>query len=447
METASSSGLSSGLVGGRDAIVARATPAGRGALAVVRVSAPTVDRVASRLCPDLALDRPWSAQLVAVLDARGEVLDRAVVVPYRTPRSYTGEDMLEVILHGSTYLVGAVIDACIAAGAREALPGEFTRRAVANGKLDLVQAEAVHDLILAETRWQASNARRQLKGELSARIRVVRDQLVSLLADVEAGIDFVDQGIGLDGRRLASGLAACREGLERLLSTAAAGVRIRDGLRVVVVGPANSGKSTLFNHLVGHERAIVSAHPGTTRDLIEADLEVAGVAMVLVDTAGIGVPGDAVEREGVRRAQAAAATAGAAILLWPCGGGGEAPDEPEGVEVIRVRSKADLAAGEIEPGWLPVSVHTGVGLEELERRLEALVGVDGEGLGGEVAISRRHRRALELALSELDGCCFDAPELAAERLRWAAEELGELIGAVSRETVLDEVFAGFCIGK
>lgn len=446
METASSSGLSSDLVGGRDAIVARATPAGRGALAVVRVSAPAVEEIVGRLCPDLDLDRPWCAQLVAVRDACGEVLDRAVVVPYRAPRSYTGEDMLEVILHGSTYTVGAVIDACIAAGARQARPGEFTRRAVANGKMDLVQAEAVRDLVAAETSWQARNARRQLKGELSARILGVRERLVSLLAEVEAGIDFVDQGAGLDGARLEAALGRCREELERLLRTSAAGGRIRDGLRVVILGPANAGKSTLFNHLVGRERAIVSPQPGTTRDLIEADLEVAGVAVVLVDTAGIGAAGDAVEREGVRRAQAAAATAGAAILLWPCGGG-EAPAEPDGVEVIRVRSKGDLEGCGVEPGWLRVSVHSGEGVAELERRLEALVGVDGEELGGEVAISRRHRRALERALGELEACGFGAPELAAERLRWAAEELSELIGTVSRETVLDEVFAGFCIGK
>ena len=446
METASSSGLSSDLDGGRDPIVARATPAGRSALAVVRVSAPAVGAIAELLCPDLDLDRPWSAQLVAVRNAAGEVLDRAVVVPYRAPRSYTGEDMLEVILHGSSYLVGAVIDVCIVAGARQARPGEFTRRAVANGKMDLVQAEAVQDLVAAETSWQARNARRQLGGELSAQIRSLRDGLVSLLAELEAGLDFGEHGVELDFQRLEEGRWRCLERLDGLLGTAVLGGRIRDGVRVVILGPVNAGKSTLFNHLVGRERAIVSPQPGTTRDLIEAEIEVAGLRVVLVDTAGIGTPSDALELEGVRRARAAAAAAGAAILLWPCGGG-EAPVEPDGIEVVRVRSKADLSRDPIEAGWLPVSVHRGTGLEGLVQRLEAVVAAQEAELGDEVAISRRHRRGLERAKDELEDCRFDAAELAAERLRWAVEELGEVIGDVSREAVLDEVFSGFCIGK
>jgi tRNA modification GTPase len=354
--------------------------------------------------------------------------------------------MLELILHGSTYLVGAVIDACVAAGARPARPGEFTHRAVANGKMDLVQAEAVRDLVAAETSWQARNARRQLKGELSAQVRAVREGLLALLAEVEAGLDFAEHGVELDPRRLEAARSRCREGLERLLRTAAVGGRIRDGLRVVILGPVNAGKSTLFNHLAGRDRAIVSPQPGTTRDLLETELEVAGVRVVLVDTAGIGDCADSVEREGVRRAQAAAATAGAAILLWPCGGGGP-PEEPEGVAVIRVRSKADLDRDPVEAEWLQVSVHSGAGLDELARRLEALVAVDETELGDEVAISRRHRLGLERALGELEACRFEAPELAAEGLRWAVEELQEVIGEVGREAVLDEVFSGFCIGK
>jgi len=304
----------------------------------------------------------------------------------------------------------------------------------------------VRELVAAETAWQLCNARRQLEGGLSRRVGELRELLVRLLAEVEAGLDFADQVVMPDLRRLEEERRRCLVGLEALLRTAAAGTRIREGLRVVILGQVNAGKSTLFNYLAGRERAIVSPLPGTTRDVIEAEVERDGVRMVLVDTAGIRETEDAVELEGVRRALAALADAQAAIVLWPAGS--EVPPAiPDAIPVLRVRSKADLSPLEAADDWLPVSVVTGAGVDELEVRLRAMVAVIPDELGDEVAIARRHRRALERAAEAVRTLSFAEPELAAEDLRWALRELGELIGQVSGEEILDEVFRTFCVGK
>ncbi len=347
MAKASLNGLSSDLAGGADTIVARATASGRGALAVIRVSGSESAEIARRLCPGLQFSRGWEAAVVELFDADGESLERAVAVPYPGPRSYTGEDMLEVSVHGSPYLVEAAIETCIAAGARRAEAGEFTRRAVANGKLDLIQAEAVADLIAADSANQLRNAREQLAGRLSAEFLDLRRMLVGLLAFFEAALDYEAQGVVVEAGEIAERLAECRVQLQELLQTAAAGERIRGGLRVVILGPPNAGKSTLFNCLCGSERAIVSPQPGTTRDVIDAEVEISGVRVVLQDTAGLRVGGDTVEAEGHRRAKSAAAAADLAVFLWPTDAEEPEPavDAMAGLEVIRVRSKADLGAG------------------------------------------------------------------------------------------------------
>jgi tRNA modification GTPase len=317
---------------------------------------------------------------------------------------------------------------------------------VANGKLDLVQAEAVRDLVRAETAWQARNAREQLDGLLSRRLGELRDELVELLARLEAALDFVDQGVALDGADAAARLESCREAVAALLATAAAGERIRDGVRVAIVGPPNSGKSTLFNTLLGRERAIVGPHPGTTRDVLEAELEIGGLRVTLADTAGLREADDPVEEEGVRRARAAAAAAGVVLELWPAGSGQPPGAAPADDATIRVLSKADLphpAAGSL----LAVSCATGQGVDRLRERLAETVARGIPDLGGEVAISERHRRGLERAAAELAACDLAVPELAAESLRWAARELEALIGGLATEELLDEVFASFCIGK
>jgi tRNA modification GTPase len=446
MATASSSGLSSALVGGADTIVARATAAGRGALAVVRVSGPEAAAVATRVCPSLSFARGWRATLAPLFDAAGRELERGLVIPFPGPRSATGEDMFEATLHGSPYLVERLVEACLAAGARRAQPGEFTRRAVANGKLDLVQAEAVRDLVAAQTAWQARNARAQLDGALSARFRELREELLALSAEVEGALDFAAQGVVADEAVLAARGGRCLDRLAGLLATAPAGRLIRDGLRVVILGAPNSGKSTLFNALGEQERAIVSPRPGTTRDLLECELEVGGLRLVLQDTAGLGEATDELAAEGARRARAAAAAADLVLLLWSVDAEGEEPEAPAGVPALRVSSRADLGP-RARPGWLRVSCHSGEGLAALRTELAARAESEVVDLGGAVAIGARHRAALERARDELAGADWRQLELAAERLRWAIRALEELVGELGSEELLERVFATFCIGK
>jgi tRNA modification GTPase len=450
MVKASSSGLSSDLAGGADTIVARATPVGRGALALIRVSGPRTAACAAKVCPSLDFEVGWKATLTTLHSAGGEDLERAIATSFPGPRSFTGEDMLEVTVHGSPFLIGAVIEAFVAAGARPAAAGEFTRRAVANGKLDLVQAEALRDLIAADTAWQHRNARQQLAGELSAQFRKLRAAFVGLLAAVEASLDYEAQGVDVPADEIAARLRECRGLLGALLATADAGERLREGVRLVILGPPNAGKSSLFNYLVGKERAIVSPHPGTTRDLVEAEIDLDGVPIVVQDTAGLRAAGDEIEIEGHRRAQAAAAAADLAIVLWAMDA--EFDTSPRGVTdhlpVIRVRSKTDLKPGAVfADGWLGISCHSGEGLEEFRRELLRRVLGDLPDLGGAVAIAARHRRALEAAFAELDRCDFGCPETAAEGVRWSLRAVDELVGAVATDDVLDEVFSTFCVGK
>jgi len=444
-----SSGWSSALVGGADTIVARASPSGRGGLALIRVSGAGTRELAAKVCPGLDVDRGWRASLVELRGADEEVIDRAVALPYHGPRSYTGEDMLEIMVHGSPWIVRATLDAFVAAGARPADPGEFTRRALANGKIDLVQAEAVNELASAETAWQARVARAQADGRLSREFSELRDALVALLADLEAALDFTQHEIPYDaaaaeGRRRAI-LAQARQ----LLATAPAGRRIRNGVRVVILGPPNSGKSTLFNVLAGYERAIVSPHPGTTRDVVEIEFEMDGVRVVLQDTAGLTATNDPIEREGVRRTRGVAADADAVLLLWPADGSeGDVPVVGDDRPVIRIRSKWDLSAvGRAPAPWMTVSCHRGDGVDELRRALEKVVTAEVVDLGGEVAIADRHRGALETAVRELESADLGLPEVAAEAVREALAAVRELTGEVATEEVLDRIFASFCIGK
>ncbi len=446
MAMAFSSGLSSDLAGGADTIIARATPAGSGALAVIRVSGPGAAAVASRVCPQVDMGRPWRAALSVLCDAAGEELDRAVVIPYAGPRSATGEDMFEAIVHGSQALVELVIEAGVAAGARRAEPGEFTRRAVANGKLDLVQAEAIRDLVNAETAWQLRNAREQLAGALSGRLQGLRNDLVALLALMEGALDFEAQGVAVSEPELEILHGRCLVELEELLETAEAGRAIRDGVRVSILGAPNAGKSTLFNTLCGSERAIVSDEPGTTRDVLEQHVEISGLQVLLQDTAGLRAGGGAVEAEGHRRALAAAQEADLVLLLWSVDAAGPAPEPAAGPATIRISSRADL--GDVRrPGWLRVSCRSGEGVDELRRSLRLRIASDVADLGGAVAIGARHRAALQAARAELSTLGLGLPELAAERVRSALLAVEELVGSVGSEEVLDRVFATFCVGK
>jgi len=418
---------------------------------VIRVSGWELAEAASRVCPGLDLGQVRRAQLVLLREGSGRPVERAVAIPYAGPASYTGEDMLELMIHGSPALVRRTMELFVEAGCRPAEPGELTRRAVANGKMDLVQAEAVADLVAAETEQQVRLAGRLLAGELSRRVEALRAGMIDLLARLEAGLDFSPQGVEIDRGDLERRRGAVVAELEELLATRRRGQRVRDGVRVVLLGPPNAGKSTLFNRLLRTERSIVTPHPGTTRDFIEAEVEVAGLRVILVDTAGIGEGGDAVEREGVRRSLGAAGRANVLLVLHPMG---EDPtvtiETPPEVPVLRVRTKADLqedggASG--EDGFLAVSALTGQGWEELESALEEVVS---RGLGGEegsIAVNVRQAEALERARESMLRAPMDEAELAAEEIREAMERLRELLGEVRTEEVLDRVFENFCLGK
>jgi tRNA modification GTPase len=412
---------------------------------MVRVSGRGVQDIAARVCPRLEWSRARVLQLVGFLDAEGDVLERGTAVVYHGPRSATGEDVLEVTVHGSPYLVRRLEELFTAAGARPAEPGEFTRRAVANGKLDLVQAEAIRDLVDADTVWQARMARRQLDGVLSQRFDALRTTLVDLQARLEAALDFEGHGIGLDVDGVEAGRRDTLAAIDRLIATARVGERVRQGARVAIIGPPNAGKSTLFNALVGRERAIVAPTPGTTRDVLEAELDVAGVPVVVVDTAGMRDGGDAVEAEGRRRAQAEAERADLVLLLWPADGA--RPPEPRVANVVRVWSKADLASGDVPDGWIPCAAVRGEGVEEMRAAIEERVTDGLAQLDDPVAVDLRHREALERARQAVARAPLVQPELAADDLTDAIRAVEELVGAVGVEDVLDAIFRTFCIGK
>jgi tRNA modification GTPase len=272
---------------------------------------------------------------------------------------------------------------------------------------------------------------------------------VELLALLEGALDFAAQEVVLDEDAARARWDGARERIRGLLATAAPGRRVREGVRVVIAGPKNSGKSTLFNLLSSEDRAIVSPHPGTTRDLVETVLEMKGVPVILQDTAGIGDTDDPVELEGVRRARGATATADAVVWLWPADGGVE-PKVPAvaGQAVLRLRSKWDLAATRTPEGeWIPVSCHSGEGVDTVRHALADTVVGEVADLGGNAAIAERHRSALERAATELDGIRIDEPELAAEAARNALDAVRELLGEVATEDILDRIFGRFCIGK
>jgi len=446
MAKAFSSGLSSVLSGGADTIVARATAAGAGALAVIRVSGPETVRLAGVLCPEIDMGAPWRARVVRLQDGAGQFIEDAIAIPYRSPRSYTGEDMLELMVHGSPWIVETLVETVVSAGGRHATAGEFTQRAVANGKMDLVQAEAVHEVIQAETLWQARMAREQLHGALSKEFRVLKDKLILFLAEIEGSLDFEEQGAVVDYRALEQAREECEKGVEKLLDTVAVGVRVREGARIVIIGAPNSGKSTLFNTLLSRERAIVTETPGTTRDVLEADLEIAGLPVALVDTAGFREAKDPAEAEGIRRAEQEVSRADLVLELFSAGEGGRPVNQPQGERRLAIVSKMDLMDGAVENG-LAISCVTGEGLDRLRKEIHLRISAPMGSMTGSVAVNARHSRALERARSHLDGISGLPLEVAALEVRSAAKILDELLGSVDDQEVLDAVFSTFCVGK
>ncbi|UCF40082.1 MAG: tRNA uridine-5-carboxymethylaminomethyl(34) synthesis GTPase MnmE [Gemmatimonadota bacterium] len=445
-----------------DVIAALATPPGRSGLALVRVSGSGAHEVARRVLTRFRAE-PWrTARLSpAVHPTRRELLDEALYVTYRAPASYTGEDMVEISTHGGLLVPAEVLGALHAAGARQAVAGEFTRRAVVNGKLDLLQAEAVADLIDATAPAQRRAALGQLDRGLSARIGGLREQVLQLEALVSYEIDFPEEDGGpVPPERIAEAIAAVESALSRLIGTAGEGERLREGALAVIAGRPNAGKSSLFNALLGSERAIVTHVPGTTRDAIEAPATCGGFPFRLIDTAGLRESGDAVERIGIEVSLRYLAAADVVIF---CAEAGRALTEEEqgflaGVEapLVRVRTKADLAepSRAAQGDEVVVSVQTGEGLAALRARLAELAFTTLAGRGDvEPLITReRHRDALERALLEVRGfrCARDEGfegAVAATHLRAAVAALEDVIGVVTAEDVLELVFATFCVGK
>ena len=446
-----------------DTIFALSSGAGPAGVAVIRISGAEADTalraLAGRLPP------PRRAALATLRDADGEALDRTLALRFPGPASVTGEDVAELHCHGGRAVVDGVLGALgRLPGLRMAEPGEFSRRAFVNGKLDLTAAEGLADLVAAQTAAQARQALRQLDGALGALYDGWRGTLVQALALVEASLDFADEDLPdglMDGAR--EDAAEVARAIAAHLADGARGERLRAGAEVAVVGPPNAGKSSLVNRLARRDAAIVSAAPGTTRDTIEVALDLGGAPVTVVDTAGLRAAEDAVEQEGVRRAERRARAADRVLAVfdaaeWPGAGAAERAAHilglgREGVVVLNkcdllppraVAALPDCIAG--KPA-LAVSCLTGAGFDRLERALAADAGAAAPG-GAPPLTRARHRNALEqcaLALARFAEAT--APELAAEDLRAAAHALGRITGRVDVEDVLDAIFAGFCIGK
>jgi tRNA modification GTPase len=438
-----------------DPIVALATPPGRAALAVIRLSGTGAFAVAERVIAGFRIEPARRATLATFCDPSGHPIDRGVYTAFPGPRSYTGEDLVELSCHGGVLVPGRLVAALQAAGARPAAPGEFTRRAVLNGKLDLVQAEAVGDLIDATAPAQAQAALRQLDGRLSRRLAALRESLIEVQALLSYDIDFPEEDDGpVAPERIAGQIEAVAAQIRHLVATAPAVERLREGALMVFAGRPNAGKSSLFNALLGSERALVTEIPGTTRDAIEAHTDFLGWPVRLADTAGLWNAPERIDRLGVEVSRRYLAAADL-VLLCVEAGRQVGEDETEIAAArpsLLVRTKADLAT---EPGeGFAVSAVTGDGLGGLRRAAAERVFADRINLADlEPVLSReRHRTALTRAQAALAGA---APHLghdgdavlAAHHVREATSALDELLGVVDIEEVLDRVFGSFCVGK
>ena len=444
-----------------DPIAALATPSGRSAIAVVRVSGRGALEVAGQVVDGDPLDarRPRVASRATFRSANGAPIDQGLVTVFPAPHSYTGEDLVELSCHGGLLAPAQLLAALEAAGARPAAPGEFTRRAVLNGKLDLLQAEAIGDLIDATAPAQGRAALHQLDGGLSRRVQALREDLLDAMALLSYDIDFPDEDDGPVPRdRIVEGLDRARQALDRLLATAPAGFRLHDGALVVLAGRPNAGKSSLFNALLGASRALVTEIPGTTRDTIEAPSEVLGWPVRLADTAGLRDADERLERLGIEVSRRYVAAADL-VLLCVEAGGDVTPAERVLLDErpsLLVRSKADLATGVGADDGIRVSAVTGVGLDLLREAIATRLFGDGaraDYADLEPMLTReRHRTALTHAVVSLDQARPELgkggdPVLAAHHLRGAVTALEELIGLVHPEEVLGRVFARFCVGK
>lgn len=456
-----------------DTIVAIATPPGSGGVGIVRLSGPSARAIAEAVCGRALKTR--RARHVRFGDADGDTIDDGIALLFAAPASFTGEDVAELQAHGSPAVLQALVARCCALGARMARAGEFSERAYLNGKLDLAQAEAVADLIAASDERAARAARRALDGVFSQRVDAIAAQLLALRVQVEATIDFADEPLDtLGGAALRSRLGAAIAALDALLADAARGQKLRDGLHAVIVGPPNAGKSSLLNALAGSDRAIVTEIAGTTRDLLRETVRIDGVELTLVDTAGLREGGDAIEREGMKRARAELERAELAIVVLDA----SAPEDglravEEAIADVPQRlwlhNKVDLldpsmvdepdadaqGAATRDGGSRPalrVSARTGEGLTALHAHLRTLALGDAAEAGeGAFTARARHVEALRRAAMQLadarSALDDEALDLAAEALRCGHDALGEITGRVRPDDLLGHIFSTFCIGK
>lgn len=439
-----------------DTIVAAATPPGTGGIGVVRVSGGLAETIARQVLG--SLPEPRTATYRTFRGAGGEKVDSGLALYFPKPNSFTGEPVLELQGHGGPLVISLLVDAIVALGARRAEPGEFSQRAFLNDKLDLVQAEAIVDLINAGTSQAARAALRSLSGEFSKAVGALAEQLLHLRMHVEAAIDFPEEEIDfLSDERLLRRLDDCAGAFSVLKQEVAQGRVLRDGFQVVIVGNPNAGKSSLLNRLSGQDAAIVTEVAGTTRDILREQIDIDGLAVELIDTAGLRENPDRVEEEGIRRARKALQSADAILWIQDATEAKQADlneDLPEGVPVTVVRNKTDLTgdvAGYTEEDTVYLSAKTGEGLEALRQRIRELAGYQNLGEGAFTA-RKRHLDALEraamhfatgrTALEETR-----AGELLAEELRLSQHALGEITGAVSSDDLLGKIFCEFCIGK
>jgi tRNA modification GTPase len=451
-----------------DTIAAISTPPGEGAIALVRISGANAIEIADKIFRGKERPSRFASHvqhLGEIFSAENQLIDQVMLSVHRAPASYTGEDLVEVSCHGGTLVSAKVLEACLHAGARAARPGEFTERAFLNGKMDLTQAEAVIDLIRARTDLALRSAAEQLEGRLGDQIRKIRDELIALLAHINASIDFPEEGIDPDeGEMLSPRLDSIREQIAALLATADQGRVLREGVRVVIYGATNAGKSSLLNRLLGYDRVIVSDTHGTTRDTIEEMVNLEGVPIRLLDTAGLRASESDLEREGIARTEKSLELADLRLhiadrnapkpahfnsrKLSEFNGRAEEPNE------ILVLNKSDLPE---DSDWkdfpaLRISCVTGDGVLDLQREILARIRQQNLRPENPIAINTRHRDCLRRALEACDraqGALGDglSGEYVAVDLDEALRSIGEIIGVVDMEQILDSVFSQFCIGK
>jgi tRNA modification GTPase len=447
-----------------DIIAAVATPPGRGGIGVVRVSGKNLQPLAQRIIG--YIPKPRHASLSKFRDENGLAVDQGIVLYFPSPHSYTGEDVLELQGHGGPAVTNLVLSCCISAGARLAQPGEFTLRAFLNNKLDLAQAESVADIIDASTAEAVRCAMRSLQGEFSAAIHILVQALTDLRMLVEAGLDFPEEETGvLQQADVYARLTAIHVELEHVLASARQGSLLREGVHVVLVGQPNVGKSSLMNQLVGEEAAIVTEIPGTTRDAIRQAIEIEGVPLYLIDTAGLRETDDTVEKIGIARTRSVIGKADLGLLLIDSRFGITPADRiildslPAELPVIQVYNKIDLletfpqagnGEGKLE---IHLSAKTGAGIDLLRKKLLEMVGWQSHAVGEGIFMARhRHLQALTEArkhlndAAELAGCGFQL-EVLAEELRLAQRTLTSITGEFGADDLLGEIFSRFCIGK